>query len=198
MERGMLVLFALGLWMLAVQPALCAPLMISPPAGQWKDLSGGKVDPFIKSSNKATVLLFIMTDCPIANSYAPEINRIAAEYSPQGVAFYLVYVDQQVSTQVIQKHFRDYKYKCSALVDPEHSLAKRAGATVSPEAVIIGPQGAILYRGRIDDRVVDFGKVRQQPNRQDLRKTLSALLRGEAIPSARTPCIGCYISIEGK
>jgi len=57
---------------------------------------------------------------------------------------------------------------------------------------------AVVYRGRIDDRVVDFGKVLHRPNRQDLRLTLDAILRGDAIPNARTRCIGCLISSEGE
>lgn len=160
----------------------------------WRDIGGAKVDPMQLAGHKAAVLMFIMTDCPIANSYAPELNRIAADYRDKGVAFYIVYVDTQVSAAAIRKHFHDYGYRCAALMDPEHTLARRAGATISPEAVVIGAHNTIVYRGRIDDRVIDFGKVRHVPNRRDLRLTLDAVLRGDPAPLARTKSVGCYIS----
>src|SRR5436190_5313008 len=39
------------------------------------DLSGHPVDPFAAPGAKATVFIFISTDCPISNRYAPEIRR---------------------------------------------------------------------------------------------------------------------------
>src|SRR5689334_201117 len=40
---------------------------------------------------KLIVCLFTRTDCPISNSYAPEVRRMYEKFSPRGVAFYLVY-----------------------------------------------------------------------------------------------------------
>lgn len=168
------------------------------PVEKWADSNGRKLNPLQQGKHKATVLLFIMTDCPIANSYAPEINRITAKYGPKDVAFYLVYVDPGADAAAVRKHMHDYGYHCKALLDPHHSLARLAGADVTPEAVVLGANREIVYRGRIDDRVIDFGQIRHRPNRQDLRLTLDALLRGDAVPVARTPCIGCFISPESK
>ena len=39
------------------------------------------------------LLLFVATDCPISNRYAPEIARICADYRPKGVRCFLVYPD---------------------------------------------------------------------------------------------------------
>ena len=38
-----------------------------------------------------TVLIFVSTDCPVSNRYAPEITRLLEEFSPRGVRFQLVY-----------------------------------------------------------------------------------------------------------
>ncbi len=40
-----------------------------------EDINGTQLDLF-DPNTKATLLLFVATDCPISNSYAPEINRI--------------------------------------------------------------------------------------------------------------------------
>src|SRR5436190_7891994 len=54
-----------------------------------KDVQGADHQPLAAAGQKAIVLFFVMSDCPIANSYAPEINRIVATYSSQGVRSYL-------------------------------------------------------------------------------------------------------------
>src|SRR5258706_7607896 len=50
-----------------------------------------------KPDEKTIVCLFTRTDCPISNSYAPEMRRIHEKFSPRGVAFYLVYPDPDES-----------------------------------------------------------------------------------------------------
>ena len=53
-------------------------------------LDGVMVSP-LGSTADITVLMFVTTDCPIANRYAPEIRRIYEEFS-EGVTFWLVYI----------------------------------------------------------------------------------------------------------
>src|SRR6185436_7644341 len=59
---------------------------------------------------RAAVLLFITTDCPIANSFAPEIKRIIAEYGPQGAAFSIIYTDLTQPLEVVRRHAAEYGY----------------------------------------------------------------------------------------
>ncbi len=40
------------------------------------DLAGKAVDPFAVARGKAVVLIFVRTDCPISNRYAPVIQRL--------------------------------------------------------------------------------------------------------------------------
>src|SRR4051812_22552861 len=57
------------------------------------DLEGKPFDPLAASAsaNRATVLVFVGTTCPISNRYAPELARLHARFAPQGIAFHLVY-----------------------------------------------------------------------------------------------------------
>ena len=79
------------------------------------------------------------------------------------------------------------------LLDPKLSLARGAGATVMPEAAVLSPSGHVLYLGRIDDRVVDFGKARLQARQHDLREALDAVLAGKPVAHSRTRAVGCAI-----
>jgi hypothetical protein len=160
------------------------------------DLSGASVQPLADVGQKATVLFFVMHECPVANGYAPEIARINSAYSSKGVRCFVVYVENDLTPENARAHARDYGYKSGAVLDPKHLLVKAAGATISPEAAVFSPSGEVLYRGRIDDRVADLGKRRVEPTRRDLRLALDAILAGKPIPARLTRAVGCYIPEE--
>ena len=158
-----------------------------------KNLEGASVQPLSDTGQKATVLFFVMHECPVANGYAPEIARIMSEYSAKGMRSYVVYVEDDLTPAKAREHARDYGFKSGAVLDPKHLLVKAAGATISPEAAVLSPAGEVLYRGRIDDRVADFGKRRVEPTRRDLRLALDSILAGKPVSARLTKAVGCYI-----
>ncbi len=162
-------------------------------AETWQSVNDSKINPLKAGSQKATVLVFIASDCPVANRFAPEIQRIINDYKLKGIKFFLVYEDEDLEPQDARSHLRDYLYATQALLDPSHTLAKKVGATVTPQAVVLDPQGAKLYTGRIDNRVVEIGKYRAKPTKLDLRDSLAAILQGKPVPVAQTTAIGCFI-----
>ena len=166
---------------------LCLLAAVGPRAGTNADLLANA------PGRKAAVLLFIARDCPISNSYAPEIKRIIARYTPQKVAFTLVYPDPDTTLTSARRHAKDYGYTCPLLLDPAHKLVHKSGVTVTPEVAVFAPSGKLLYRGRIDDLYLGFGQRRYAVTRHDLRDALDAVLSGRPVPSAKTQAIGCFI-----
>lgn len=143
--------------------------------------------------DKTQVFVFLTTDCPIANRYAPTLQRIAKRCSQDGVAFTLVYPNRSDSAEKIRKHLADYGHECEAVRDIDHSLVARTGATVTPEAAVFDAGGDLAYCGRIDDWYVDFGKNRREPTAHDLEDAITAVLDGASVREARTRAVGCYI-----
>lgn len=160
---------------------------------QLHDLDGRPVDPFECDDAKAIVFVFTQTDCPIANRYAPELCRLFAKYAPRHVAFWLIYPDGEKSVDAIRRHIADYEYPIAVLRDPDHALVELTGVSVTPEVAVFGSSGKLAYRGRIDDRYVDFGKARVAPTQCDLADTLDALLAGRQPTVTRTAAVGCPI-----
>ncbi len=144
--------------------------------------------------SRAKALFFIAHDCPIANGYAPEIRRNAAQYGPRGVRCVLVYAEAGLTPAAARRHAAAYGYHLPTMLDPRLTLAHRMGATVTPEAVVVGPTGRVLYRGRIDDKYVTLGQPRYRVTRHDLRDALDAVVQGRPVAVATTPAIGCAIS----
>jgi thiol-disulfide isomerase/thioredoxin len=140
------------------------------------------------------VQFFISSDCPISNSYAPEIQRLCSDYGNKGVNCSLVYEDVQIDTTSMQKHLSEYRYAAiPAVIDSKRKIANQARATVTPEAVVIDSRGEIRYRGRIDNFYAALGKPRQQVTVHDLRDALDAVLAGRPVPNPETKALGCYI-----
>ncbi len=137
------------------------------------------------------VLIFVATDCPISNGYAPELQRIMAGHQGDGVRFELVYTD--ATPAAAKAHLALYGYACPALLDPNHALSARLGVTVTPEVAVIGEGGRLIYRGRIDDRYVGFGRKRPEASTHDLRAALAAVVAGRPVAVAYTKAVGCPI-----
>lgn len=146
------------------------------------------------NGKRAIVLLFVTTDCPLSNGYVPEMNRINSAYASRGVGFYAVQGDATVPVEQVREHVKEFVYNFPYLLDPEESLAAFAGATTTPEAAVFSPAGALLYLGRIDNRLEDFGKQRVQITEFDLRDALDAILAGKPVPHPRTKALGCAIT----
>ena len=157
------------------------------------DLDGRQIEPLRAKDAKAIVFIFIRTDCPLSNRYAPEVRRLHDKFANSGVRFWLVYPDPDESGEIIRRHIKEYEYRLSALRDPQHKLVKITGAQVTPEAAVFLPGGRMVYRGRIDDRYVALGKARPMPTTRDLEQVLEAILEGKQVTNKTTAAIGCFI-----
>ena len=187
----------LAVLMLLLALPACARAAAPPARIVVADLTGARVAPLGPGPGKATVLVYITNDCPIANACAPEIERIYQAYSAKQVRMYLVYVDASLTAVAARAHHNAFGYTCPAVLDPRHRLVKAGRARVTPEAAIFGGDGSLLYHGRIDDRAVAFGQVRAQPIRKDLREALDALLLGKPIKPPKAKAVGCSIANLG-
>jgi hypothetical protein len=161
--------------------------------GRLVDLDGSIHRPFVARNVRAVVLVFIVTDCPIANSYAPELNRLYLEYAPRGARIFLIQADPQLSVEDARRHAREYQLQPPVVLDAQHAWVQKVGATKTPEAAVLSPAGELLYLGRIDDRYADLGKRREQVTSHDLRDALEAVLAGRPVERPRSTAVGCTI-----
>src|SRR5262245_11558599 len=163
-----------------------------------RDLDGRTIAPF-RPDRSASVIFFVATDCPISNSYAPEIQRVCRDYGPRGVSCSLMYEDVDSGPPArldgdVRKHLQDYRYTgIPAAVDRARAVAKHAKASITPQVVAVDRTGAIRYRGRIDNFYAALGKPRQQVTEHDLRDALDAVLAGKKVQTPKTEAFGCYI-----
>lgn len=162
-------------------------------AAQIRDIDGVTRDLF-RPRGAVGVIVFVSSDCPVSNGYAPEIQRLCDGARSRGGSCTLVYEDGAIDAVKVRAHRADYRYRdIPAVIDHDHSIAKRAGATVTPQAVVVNPAGDIKYRGRIDDRYIALGRQRRVVTSHDLGDAIDAVLGGRPVPRAETEAVGCFI-----
>jgi peroxiredoxin len=153
--------------------------------------TAGTLHDFRSPIHKAAVFFLLGTECPVSNSYAPEMARIAKDYESRGVATYGVHPDPDVTPSVAASHAADYRLGFPILLDPTQELAEAAGSEVTPEAIVVDDGGMVVYRGRIDDAYSRDGKRRDKPSTRDLRDVLDALAAGKTPAPVVRPAFGC-------
>lgn len=185
-------------WLYLSSPLLiCGAVLLAFPLGRAAQktalhIDGSPADPFQEAAGKPVVLVFVRTDCPISNRYAPLIQRISGQYAGKA-GFWLVYLGKTASPEKIRQHESEYGYKLPALRDPQHALVGQAQAQVTPEAAVFDAHHRLIYHGRIDNWYEDLGHARPAATTHELDKAIQAALHGTAPPS-NTPGVGCYIS----
>jgi hypothetical protein len=159
------------------------------------DLDNRAVDPFeVPSGIRLIVLIFTSIECPISNRYAPEIRRLHEAFAGRGVLFQLIYPNPADTPAAIRGHLKAFDYPLRALRDPRQELVKLAQATVTPEAAVFDRELRMAYRGRIDDRQVDFGIERFFATKHDLADALTAALTGKPVAEPVTRAVGCLLT----
>jgi hypothetical protein len=157
------------------------------------DLAGNAVDPLKTAAGKVVVMVFVRTDCPVSNRYAPVIQRLSAVHAGK-VAFWLVYPSKSESADVIRKHEREYGYKLPALRDPQHVLVKESQVQITPEVAVFDAGQHLIYHGRIDNLYENIGRARSAATTHELEDAIAAALGGKSLAADATHGVGCYIS----
>jgi hypothetical protein len=160
------------------------------------DLNGHPIEQIAPDGAKAVVLFFAASDCPIANRYIPEIERLDHEFAPDGVRFWWVYPNPADTAAIIRRHDEEFHIHAAAVLDTEQRLTRMAHATVTPEvAVFVASSDGLreVYMGRIDDRYLALGQERPAATQHDLEMALRAVLAHRSVPKPGGPAVGCSI-----
>jgi thiol-disulfide isomerase/thioredoxin len=158
------------------------------------DLRRGSVNSVLaEGRGKVLVFVFVRTDCPISNRYAPMIHQLQKQFG-QAAIFRLVFPDKNEPADKIQKYLREYGYDISAIRDLDHALAKRTMARVTPEAAVFNAQGELVYHGRIDNLYERIGQARHAATTHELADAIEAASKGVTPPVTSVDGVGCFIS----
>ena len=155
------------------------------------DLAGNAVGNEAWREKRAVVIVFLGTECPVSNGYAPEYERLYQRYRGQNVAWVGVHCAPDVSADAAKAHAREFGLTFPLALDHEQLLARKTGVKTMPTAVVLSPDGQIVYRGRIDNRYSTSGQRRPEATTHELADAIAATLEGKAPAVAETAAFGC-------
>ncbi len=143
-------------------------------------------------ANKAIVVVFVGTECPIANLYFPTLTALQDHYAGRGVQVLAINSNDQDTLADVVEHARERKLTFPVLKDVGQVAADAFAARRTPEAFLLDANRAIRYRGRIDDQY-GYTYRRAAPTRTELKDALEELLAGKPIAVTESECLGCLI-----
>jgi hypothetical protein len=164
-----------------------------PAAIALRAVDGGEHRPFAVPAGRVHVVVFTSQECPIANAYAPTLGELAAGWAERPVRMFLVHVDPELTATEARLHAAEYRLPGVILLDPRHALARAAGVTATPEAVVLAAGGELRYRGRIDDQWRQLGSRAPKASQHDLADAVAAVLAGEPVAEPWPPAVGCRL-----
>jgi hypothetical protein len=156
--------------------------------------TAGVAHPLRTNADRAAlVVVFLGTECPIANGCIPELNRQFAALieADSHVSFFGVISDRSVTRLAAAKHAARFEIKFPVLFDASGELADALKPTHTPEAFVVDRDGRLAYRGRIDDLYADLGKKRTEAARHDLAEAIADVLAARPVATPRTEPVGC-------
>lgn len=183
-------------------PTLLLPVLLShlggaapaPASLRVTDLDANAHAVFSGDARDIVVLFFIAPECPVSNRSLPTMRALAAEFATDRVRFVGIYAEPDEPPANLRRHATEFQIDFPLRIDRQHALVRLTGVTRTPEAVVADGRGTLLYRGRIDDRFVDFGRERRRATREDVREVLLALRSGQRPPFRTTAGFGCTLS----
>ena len=158
----------------------------------------GRAIPLVPARGGATAVVFYSTECPISNEYSPTLRAIAEGQDSGRFTMVGVCVDPDLSADDVARHAREYGLKFPIALDRDGSIAARFGAKVTPEAFVLDDGAAVRYRGRVDDTFPARGRRKANPQTNDLKDAIAAVLAGKAVEVDHAEAVGCPIPKPAK
>ena len=142
----------------------------------------------VAAQHKATVYVFLSTQCMVSKVYAPRLNALTRDYARRGVAVIGVFSNIQEGQAEVAAFATSHQFAFPTVRDADASLAAKYGATMTPQAFVMDPAGKVVYSGRIDDNA-DTTQV----HHRDLAAALDAVLAGRPVLHPKLAAFGCVL-----
>lgn len=138
---------------------------------------------------RATVLVFFSTACPVTRSYVERIRDLAAFLEGKPARLLLINANDSEPAAAVQRFLDEAGLPGPAYKDWRGTVADRFGATMTPEAVVIDATGAARYVGGIDD-----ARHRSHVRVEAVKIAVEDLLAGRPVSIKPIRAFGCAIS----
>lgn len=143
-------------------------------------------------SASAIVIAFTCNSCPYAVDYEDRLSALANKYAHEDskvavVAINVNLIDED-NLEAMTKRSKEKKFAFPYLFDESQEIAKKYGASRTPEFFVLNKKRQVVYMGAFDDNT-DASKV----TKHYVADAIEAALNGERPKVAETAPVGCSI-----
>lgn len=159
-------------------------------------VDGEEVDVTALSAGKrGTLVMFLCNHCPFVVHVRTELARVAHEALDRGLAVVAINSNDVASypqdgPAAMAGLARDEGWRFPFLFDASQDVARAMKAQCTPDLFLFDAQGALAYRGQLDDSRPSNGKP---VTGRDLRAAVTAVAEGRAPSTDQKPSVGCSI-----
>jgi peroxiredoxin len=163
-----------------------------PNSGSLRDLHGNRRALHDFRGHDALVLVFVGTECPVANLYLPGLVELHKKLASRKAQLLAIYPNEREDLDKVAAHAYDRDIPFPVLKDFGQKLADSLGVTRLSAVVVLDSAFALRYRGRIDDR---YGVASRRPRaaRADLAEAIDEILAKKKVTVSETEPDGCLI-----
>lgn len=142
-------------------------------------------------SKPYTAVMFFAPDCPLCLTFSKSYNELTNSY-PQ-VQFLAVQSGNYYLPEEIAHFVDETKLKATVILDPDHTVAKELRAYTTPEFYLLNSSGDVMYKGLLDNRILNLGNYKQQWDSMYLENAIQNALAGQEIDPKETKAVGCVL-----
>jgi peroxiredoxin len=153
-----------------------------------KDVAGAEFDLASLQTQKAIVLAFVATGCPVSTDYDARLADFAREYAAKDVAVVALFPNRGDDAAKIAAHAKAKGFAFPVLKDEKNAQADALAVQFVPEVLVFDASLTLRYRGRLDE-----DRAGSAVPAADLKAAVDALLAGREIRLRQTKAFGCLV-----
>ena len=156
-------------------------------------VGGGTMTLSDAMGDNGAVVMFTCNHCPYVVGSEERIENAASRARELGMGFVGINSNDPIMYQsdnwdsMVKRAGKGMSY--AYLHDETQAIAHAYGAERTPEFYLLDSNGAVVYRGRMDDSP----RNPMDATTEELGDAMSALAAGDTIANARTDSIGCSV-----
>jgi hypothetical protein len=143
-------------------------------------------------AQKTQILLFWSESCPICIFYGPEIRSLQNKFGDQ-TDWTFVFPNAASSDSSAAAYLSKNQLSGKIVVENATQWVSNYAIEVTPEVVLLSPQGTILYAGRIDNSYEKIGRRRYKATATELADRLTLIADKQTFTYIRTRAVGCFL-----
>jgi hypothetical protein len=129
----------------------------------------------------------------MCQNYTLTLNRLNDKYKGKKIAFYGVFAGRTTDAAELKTFARTYKINFELFLDEKKNLANCLGAKITPEVFLVSAENEILYKGSIDNWLIEPGQKRNNITEHYLEDALQEISTGNEVKIKAAQAKGCLI-----